>query len=78
MADGLKLFGRLIGSCKGAPMIYLFKIFEGWGSLLTGDLVKKKKNQPKFQVYTVFLAISPTPLIVFGMLYEKYVMVPNI
>ena len=28
-ADGLKLFGMLIGSCKGAATIYLFTMFEG-------------------------------------------------
>ena len=28
-ADGLKLFGMSIGSCKGAPTIYLFTMFEG-------------------------------------------------
>ena len=34
VADGLKLFGRSIESCKGALTIYSFAIFEGGASQL--------------------------------------------
>ena len=45
VADGLKLFGRLIGSCKGAPTIYSFTMFEGggvWNTLKKDDVIYKQ------------------------------------